>query len=139
MFNRPAHVVLLLLTSFLAVSALGGGFALFMGLGTPPLALLAGTPFRSYLVPGLCLFFLVGGLSLLAVIAQIRAYSCAPHLSAAIGFSILVFEFVEILTIGSPRGIARNLQLLYFSIGISILVCLFISLLSGPSRRMPSA
>jgi hypothetical protein len=139
MFYRTVKVILILLTSFLAISAMGGGFALFMGLNTPPLSLLAGTPFTSYFVPGLCLFFLVGGLSLISAIAQIKACSFAPHITAIIGFSILVFEFVEILTIGSPKGIARILQILYFSIGISILACLFISLLPGFSRRIPLA
>jgi hypothetical protein len=139
MLHRLARIALIILTSFLAISAMGGGFALFMGINAPPVSLLAGTPFTSYLVPGLCLFFLVGGLSLASAVAQIKAYSFAPHITASIGCSILIFEFVEILVIGSPKGIARNLQILYFSIGISILAFLFISILPSFSRRMPSA
>jgi len=138
MVLRTARIVLIALTGFLAVTAMGGGLALLAGFGTPPPALLAGTPFSSYFIPGLCLFLLVGGLSLFTTFTLVRKSPIAPYVTSAVGFAILIFEFVEILAIGSPPGVARNLQVLYFSIGIGILggqtIC-FLSLLApGPSR-----
>lgn len=34
----------------------------------------------------------------------------------------MIFEIVEVLVIGSPPGIARTLQIIYFSLGGIILV-----------------
>jgi len=121
MVLRACRHLLVALTGFLALTALAGGLALVMGLGAPPVSMLAGTPFGSYRVPGLCLFLLVGGTGLAAAVATARRKRRAPLLAAAAGSAILVFEFVEVLAIGSPPGVARTLQVLYVAVGIAIL------------------
>jgi len=121
MLLRACRHLLAVLAGFLAFTALGGGLALMSGLGAPPLAMLAGTPFGSYRVPGFCLFLLVGGTALAATIALVRRHRRAPLLAAAAGSAILVFEWVEVLAIGSPPGVARTLQVLYVALGIALL------------------
>lgn len=72
MTARATRNLLVFLLDFLSLGALGGGGALAASPGGQllgmPLSLLAGSPFRDFLVPGLVLFFMLGvGPSLLAV------------------------------------------------------------------------
>ena len=71
-----ARNVLLFLLGFLGLGALGGGGALSISpsgrlLGMP-LALLAHSPFRSFLVPGLILFIVLGMAPCLLVVALVK-------------------------------------------------------------------
>jgi len=137
MLARVARALLIALTGFLAITAAGGGAALVLGFNCPPVALLAGTPFTSYVIPGLCLLVLVGGLALAALAAVLQSRRQAPYVTMAVGFAILIFEFVEILAIGSPKGIARTLQLLYVTVGLAILAAQGLGLVLPPGGRRP--
>ena len=48
---------------------------------------------------------------------------------------IMFFEFVEVLVIGSPAGVARTLQIFYYGLGMLIVITAlgawFIDLLTG--------
>ena len=71
-----ARNLLLALLGFLGLGAVGGGGALALApsgrlLGLP-LALLAHSPFRSFLVPGLILFFVLGVVPCLLVVALVK-------------------------------------------------------------------
>ncbi len=83
----------------------------------PPVEMLAGSPFKSYTVPGLALFVLVGGSALVAMILMIRRHPMAALASAVAGIIIILFEIVEVMVIGSPEGISRDLQIFYFTLG----------------------
>ena len=113
----PNRTALILLTAFLALTAIGGGIALLMGVNTPPIELLHNSPFNSYLIPGLALLILVGGTSFLASIMLFLARQQASIITLASSISIMIFEIVEVTVIGSPKGIARNLQIFYFALG----------------------
>ncbi len=106
--------------SDLALTALGGGIALVAGFQTPPVMLLQGSPFRSYFLPGLALAFLVGGSAAFAVMALAFRHRSALLANLTAAVAVIVFEAVEIATIGSPEGPARNMQILYLSLGITI-------------------
>lgn len=67
---------LALLLAFIAFNAFGGGVYGMAGAEGVPTEWLAGSPFRSYLVPSAILFVLVGGACLGAAIA---IYADAPH------------------------------------------------------------
>jgi hypothetical protein len=56
----------------------------------------------------------------------------AAIFTALAGMAILIFLSVEILTIGSPHGVARNLQLLYLGVG---LILLFLASVMKTNRR----
>jgi hypothetical protein len=120
--------VLIFLTGFLALTALIGGFALVAGLNAPPVDQLNGSIFKDYTIPGIALGLLAGGSALLAAIMLIRKNPFAPLSAVLTGIIIMSFEFIEVLVIGSPQGIARNLQIFYFGIGC-IIITLSLSLL----------
>jgi len=65
--------------------------------------------FKDSSVPGLALFFIVGGSALFATILLYRKSKFAVLFSATAGIIIMFFEFVEVMIIGSPAGIARTL------------------------------
>lgn len=119
---RVLRFLLIVLVGFLALTAIGGGVGLLTGAISPGLELLVGSPFGSYLVPGLALLVLVGGSALVATVALIRGHPRAILVAAMSGAMIIGFETVEVLVIGSDPGVARNLQLFYFGLGLAILV-----------------
>jgi hypothetical protein len=88
----------------------------------PGLDLLQGSPFTSYTIPGLALLVLVGGSALTATVMLLRRHPFGTLASAVAGVMIMGFEVVEVLVIGSEPGVARNLQLFYFSLGLLIVV-----------------
>ena len=57
------------LLAFAALNAFGGGYYAISGAPGVPVEWLNGSPFRSYFIPGLILFFVVGGAFLVAAIA----------------------------------------------------------------------
>ena len=118
LMNRIIRNVLIILISFLALTALGGGIGLLTGLNAPPLVFLDGTPFSSYIIPGLALLILVGGTAALASILIVRNHSHAWAVAVVSAIAVVVFEIVEVIYIGSPEGIAQNLQIFYFTYGI---------------------
>lgn len=122
MSNRIMRVVLILLNGFLAFSAIAGGLALLTGMMAPPVEYLAGSLFPNYVVPGLALLVLVGGSSLITTILLLSRQRLAGVVALAAGLAIVIFETVEVMTIGSPSGVARNLQILYSTVGALIVV-----------------
>jgi hypothetical protein len=118
--SKIIHIVLIVLTAFLAFTGMLGGIGLLAHFNTPPLELLQGSPFNNYIIPGLALFIIVGGSALLAFILLIRKSKFAVLASTAAGIVIVFFEFVEVMIIGSPTGIARTLQIFYFGLGTLI-------------------
>ena len=116
--NRIIRKILIMLISFLALTAIGGGIGLLTGLNAPPLVFLDGSPFSSYILPGLALLILVGGTAVLASILLVRNYHHAWVAAIASAIAVVIFEIVEVVYIGSPEGIARNLQVFYFAYGI---------------------
>ncbi len=61
---------LILLTGFLALSAVPGGITLLAGVYTPPVQQPKGSVFSSFIVPGLALLVVVGGTALLAFVTS---------------------------------------------------------------------
>jgi hypothetical protein len=86
------------------------------GLNAPPATDLHGSIFKDFTIPGLTLFVLVGGGALLAAILLLRKDRFGTICAAASGLAIIFFEFVEVLVIGAPPGIARTLQIFHFGL-----------------------
>lgn len=112
--SRPLRIVLIALMSFGTASALLGAVmgVLFDGAGVP-VEYLTGSPFTSYLVPGLILGVVVGGSQAIAALALIRRARSALMSSAVAGFGMLIWIFAELAIIGEYSW----LQTLYFSLG----------------------
>lgn len=83
-----------------------------------PAELLAGSPFRSYLIPGLVLAFAVGGGSALAALAAWRRHAWAPLLVRGSGLVIAGWISFQIGFIGY-QGL---LQPFIFLIGLLLCV-----------------
>jgi hypothetical protein len=120
--NKAARLSLIILTGFLSLTAMGGGIGLVTNIMAPPVQDLQGSSFKSYLVPGLALFLIVGGGALATMILLIRLHPIGSLASILAGIIIIGFETVEIWVIGSPAGLARSLQVFYLSLGILIVI-----------------
>ena len=122
--RRAAYVTLIVLAGFLALTTFAGGIGLAAGISTPPVSYLNGSIFQNYTVPGLCLFLLGSGSAILATILLARKSQFALLSATVAAIVIMFFEFVEVLVIGSPEGVAQALQIFYFGLGtlISVIV-----------------
>jgi len=98
--KKLLRILLILLDGFLALTAFAGGIGLLADLNAPPVEMLAGSPLKSYTVPGLALFIIVGGAALVATIIMIRRHPMAALVSAVAGGIIIIFEIVEVMAIG---------------------------------------
>jgi hypothetical protein len=112
---RPLRIALLLVAWFNLVSALAGMLGLTIGGGMGiPLEWIEGSVFTSYVWPGVILGVVVGGVQLLAILAQYGRYRLAWGLQAAAGLTMMIWIFVEIaiMLVWSP------LHGLYFVTGL---------------------
>lgn len=118
---RIARLILLSAQAFVAVTALAGGLALIVGsvdpawgsVLMPPQEYLEGSPFSSYLVPGMLLILLVAGVHAVAFVTTISGSRWGMPLSATGGFACLIWIFVQMVYI--PFSF---LQALYFGLGL---------------------
>ena len=106
---------------FLGIGALFGGGALILApdghlLGIPT-SLLAGTPFDSFLVPGICLFSFVGVGPLLAAAIALRRQRIAPLAAIAVGLTLMGWIAAEMVALAGMGSIAWSF---YLVLGTSI-------------------
>lgn len=114
---------LLLFTElFVFISAVAGAVGLIGGGINIPLSLIEGSVFSSYLIPGLILGFIIGGTSLLALIAVWKKNRFAADLSAIAGFGLVIWIFVEMYVIRASHWS----HALYFACGMAILLFSFL-------------
>lgn len=99
------------------VSAVGGAVALLGGGIDFPREWLFGSPFNSYVVPGLILGFIVGGSQLIAAWGLIRRAEWGYLAGGLAGCIMIGWILVELLIVGSEPGVMRNLQIACFLLG----------------------
>lgn len=116
------RAVLIVCTSFLAATAIPGGAMLLFGVYAPPREMLEGSVFGSFVVPGVALAVAVGGVAALALVLNVRHSAWARFTSTLAGLTVISFEFVQVLTIGSPAGSARAMQVGYIVLGLVLVV-----------------
>lgn len=85
------------------------------------LSLLAKTPFRDFLFPGLILFLINGIGQGIAAVLTIRKHRQAGLIAGIFGVGLLIWIFVQVSMIGGGDG----LQYTYFTIGITETVLAF--------------
>lgn len=122
LMKKTLNIILILLNGFLGLTATLGGLAILAGINAPSTPELEASIFGGTTIPGLALLLIVGGSGLAATVLLIRKSRYALLSSVAAGLIIIFFEFVEVLIIGSPAGVARGLQIFYFGLGTLILV-----------------
>jgi len=106
---------------FLGVGALFGGGALILGpdghlLGMPT-NLLAGSPFSSFLVPGIILFTVLGVAPLLAAAMTLRRQAFASLAAVAVGVALIGWITVEMVVIA---GSGSLVWAFYLVLGVCI-------------------
>jgi hypothetical protein len=113
---------LVVLEVLLSLGALGGGFVLILAprgeIMPLPLSALAGSPFDTYLGPGLILFSVLGlGPLIAARLAWLR-HPFAPIAAFIVGVALLIWVAVEIAIIGYSSE--PPLQAIYLTLGAAI-------------------
>ncbi|MFC5501327.1 hypothetical protein ACFPJ4_03620 [Lysinimonas soli] len=141
--HRIARVFLLIALGFVGVTAVAGGAALVLGSAIPgfaagiaiPLSYLDGSPFDSYVGPGVILAVVLGGVHVLAFVLLLRRHPYALFAAAVAAFDTLIWIFVELVFI--PFSL---LQLIYFAVGLAEagLIMLGLGLLSPSRNAIPS-
>ena len=106
----------------LSIGALAGGLVLMIAprgeIMPLPLSALAGSPFDTYLIPGLILFGVVGlGPFVAARLAWLR-HPLAPAAAFVVGAGLLIWVAVEVAIIGYSNE--PPLQVVYASLGVAI-------------------
>jgi hypothetical protein len=79
--------------------------------------MLNGTPFNSYLVPGLILFTVIGVLPMVAAAITLRRMTIAPYLAIAVGAILVGWIAVEMVMLAGPGSI---LWTFYLVLGMSL-------------------
>ena len=118
--SRLARAGLLVTAALIGVTALAGGAALVLGsldpglatILSPPAEYLEGSPFGSYLVPGLILGLVLGGLHLAVFVLILRRSRWWVLAGAVAAFDVLIWIFVQMVII--PFSF---LQAAYFALG----------------------
>jgi hypothetical protein len=128
---------LLAIDGFAAVAAIGGGLALVTGLEADrfPVSWLDGTPFSSYVVPGLILAVLVGGSAALAALETWfhPAIGAWASIIAGLVMSGWIVGEIRILTAeGAPPSAS---EILYFTVGLGMVL---LGGALGRARDVPS-
>lgn len=121
-FGKVIRVLVIIMLGFLALTTIAGGVALITDSMGMPVELLEGSPFSNYSIPGLSLAVIVGGNALIAVVLLFRKSKFSYLFSAAAGFVIMIFEFVEVQAVGTIDGLGQFLQIFYFGLGTLIVV-----------------
>lgn len=122
--SRPVSVyVLMILMLFQGLSGLAGGIGLILDPSGQsmqiPLQWLQGSPFSTYLIPGIVLFVVLGLFPLAVFIGLLKQWRLAWVASLLIGIALMIWLIVEIMVIGyQPQP---PLQVIYGLVGIGIL------------------
>jgi hypothetical protein len=130
--RKILRILLIIMTGFLGIPAILGGIALMGNLYTPPVEMLQGSPFTSFLIPGLALSVIVGGSALAAMVLLIRRHSFGELIALTSGVIIMFFEFIEVMVIGMQAGASQFMQVFYFMLGT--LICVVAVAIMGIDR-----
>lgn len=114
--------LLFILVCFIAITALLSGLLMISSpdgkLFSLSPALLQGTPFKDYLVPGILLTVVVGGANLVAVVYNIQRHANRYNWAIAGGFIISGWILIQVLLIHALHW----LHFVYFGTGLLIIL-----------------
>lgn len=108
------------LLAFAALNAFGGGYYALSGAPGVPAQWLNGSPFQSYFIPGLILFFIVGGAFLVAAIAvfvRLRIERKATFVAVVIVFIWLAVQITIIGYVSWMQPVTALVSAVIFFLG----------------------
>jgi hypothetical protein len=114
------RIALFAIDLFVALTAIGGGIALAAGLESQariPPAWLDGTPFTSYLIPGLILAVVVGGSAAIAALAVYTSSTAGGAASILAGVLLMGFILTEVMLLNQPSRWTGT-EVFYFGVGL---------------------
>ncbi|MGF1472293.1 MAG: hypothetical protein ACFB50_11205 [Rubrobacteraceae bacterium] len=122
MKKSKARIALLVADAFVGLTAVGGGIALATGLEGDrfPPEYLEGTPFGSYVAPGLILAGAVGGSATVAAIATLRNKEIGGSTSVVAGTIMMGWIAGEVLVLNQPSWTWTEVS--YFVLGLVMVV-----------------
>jgi hypothetical protein len=117
-----AYRILVVVSLFHALSAVGGGIGMVVADGlSMPKSLLATSPFTTFLLPGLILTLVVGGTQTMASVRLLQHRTSALLWSAIAGFGMTIWIIAEIGFIQALTWV----QLIYVVSGLLQLLLVF--------------
>ena len=116
------RVAVIVLTIFIALTAIGGGIAMLMGIEDFPLVWLAGTPFPDYTIPALLLAIVVGGSSLVAASMTLARTQHSAFAACGAGVMMMGYIIVEVLTLKQVPIGPTMIEIFYFLLGLLVAV-----------------
>lgn len=118
-----AHIALVVLDLFVAVTAIGGGIALVTGLEGDRFspAILRNTPFRGFVGPGLILAIAVGGSAAVATALTITDRETGAVVSILAGAILMGFIAIEARILADQDGWSKT-EIVYFVTGLLMAV-----------------
>lgn len=122
--SRLLSILMVLLTGFIALTAIGGGIAMLIGLEDSrfPLEWLSGTPFPDYTIPALILAIVVGGSALLACISLVMGLRTRFGASIGAGVIMMGYIVVEYLILQQEPPGPTAVEYLYFGLGLAVIL-----------------
>lgn len=133
--RSSAYWSLVVVSIFNALSAIAGGIAMLAtsGMGMPS-SMLAGSPFTSFIWPGLILLVVVGGSQTLAACLLLKRRPSELLWSGVAGFGLMIWIFIET---GIIQGLSW-LQVIYFATGaLQLILVLALLGVAGWLPRVP--
>ncbi|MFX1520991.1 MAG: hypothetical protein ACFFCD_13830 [Promethearchaeota archaeon] len=134
--RNGVRIPLLIVDSFVAVTAAGGGVALAAGLEDFPLDWLSGTPFNDYFIPGLLLTILVGGSATVSTIILLRIPEIGIRASMLAGLIMMEWIVVEVTILNQPSP--NLIEVFYFALGLIMAVLALILLIQNRTKKATS-
>jgi hypothetical protein len=136
---RVCGVTLFVASVFVALTAVIGGIAVAAGIDKFPAGWLIGTPFNSYLIPGLILAFVVGGSATASAVAALRRPDVGALTSTLAGATLLGWLAGERLILPAaafPPGFSW-LENIYIGVGLAMLAPGLTVLWAERNRHFP--
>ena len=118
-------LLLFILVSFIALTATISGLLMISnpdgGILNLPLRLLDETPFKNFMVPGILLTIIVGGVNLLAIFYNIQRHDKRYSWAMAGGFLLIGWLIAQMILIRTLHW----LHFIYLGIGLLIILIAF--------------
>jgi len=114
---RANYKILLIIHLFVGLGALAGGLVAIADPYEPlgiPAELLDGSPFSSYLVPGLILFIVIGMGHIFSALTALKKSKWQGYISSVFSWALMIWIVVQCIMINT----VELLHILYFLIGL---------------------